>query len=379
MSITVGLNKPDYAYVVIDGTKKIISKSVANFDFAKGFNVKTSRFTDSGKADLTYNAFPYFIAYGTKLIGIYSEGAEHGDSDRQIMVVGSKSADGQSFNKVTFFEQDTGVYDFSLLEGVVPDGVSIVLKVWTIKNTGGVFSATVNSSVVVGGLTYALWGDVVTTGGVLYRTGYSYGSDDYNTALFTSSDKGQTWVFKSIIAEGTTINNHFFNEAGLYYIGSGDFVAVIRNDYDGSAAGDNALYISKSLDYGATWSAPVLLETSSGSGEYIRGRQPKLTRINTVNYMALTISKRIGTSGAAGGKNKAYGDRTGIQLWISTDNGTTWGESTMIDSIFSTDGGQPWAVSYDANRIFIPYYSRKSEDEGPDIYSIALDTTGLEL
>lgn len=371
MSFTIGANNSDSIYANINGVKKIATKNIRNFDFARGMNIKTSRYSTSGKTDLTYNAFPYFVNYSTYIYGIYSEGAAHGDSDRQVMIRTSKSGDGQSFQKVVFFENSTGAFNTSLLAGILAEGQSIILKIWTIINESGTINVYTNSSINVSGVSYALWGDVIVTAGVYYRTGYSSATDNYNTALFTSSDLGKTWTFKSIIARGTTANNHIYNETGLFYIGSGDFVAVVRDDYDGY--GDNALYIVKSLDIGATWDTPTLLPSN------IRGRQPKLTRINTSGYMALTISKRIGISGENGNNSLLYGDRTGIQLFISTDNGTTWGTGTMIDTFNSTDGGQPWALSYTANRLFIPYYARKSEDEEPDIYSVSIDTLGLEL
>lgn len=371
MSFVIGANFKESAYAVVNGKKKVVTKNIRNFDFADGMNIKTSRFSTSGKTDLKYNAFPYFVNYGTYSYGIYSEGGAHGNSDRQIMIRTSKSSDGQSFQKVVFFENSTGVFNTSLLSGILAVGDSLIFKVWTIINEAGTINVYTNSSINVSGLSYALWGDVVINAGVYYRTGYSFVADNYNSALFTSTDKGKTWNFKSIIARGTTANNHIYNEAGLFYIGSGDFVAVVRDDYDGN--GDNALYIVKSLDFGATWDTPTLLPSN------IRGRQPKLTRINTSNHMALTISKRIGTGGENANESVLYGNRTGVQLFISADNGVTWGNGTMIDTFYSTDGGQPWALSYTANRLFIPYYARKSEDEGPDIYSVSIDTTGLEL
>lgn len=371
MSFIININNSDSVYAVIDGVKKIATKNIRNFDFARGMNIKTSRYSTTGKTDFKYNAFPYFVNYGNYSYGIYSEGDAHGDSDRQVMVRTSKSSDGQSFQKVVFFENSTGVFDTSLLAGILGVGQSIILKIWTIINESGTINVYANSSISVSGLSYALWGEVIVNAGVYYRTGHSNDTDNHNTALFTSSDLGKTWTFKSIIARGTTANNHIYSEAGLFYISSGDFVAIVRDDYDGD--GDNALYIVKSLDFGITWDSPTLLPSN------IRGRQPKLTRITTSGYMALTISKRIGTSGENANESILYGNRTGIQLFISTDNGTTWGTGTMIDTFYSTDGGQPWALSYTENRLFIPYYARKSEDEEPDIYSVSIATTGLEL
>ena len=229
MSFIINTNNSDSVYAVIDGKKKIATKNLRNFDFARGMNIKTSRYSTSGKTDLKYNAFPYFVNYGNYSYGIYSEGNEHGDSDRQIMIRTSKSSNGQSFQKVVFFENSTGVFDTSLLSGILGVGQSIILKIWTIINESGTINVYTNSSINVSGLSYALWGEVIVNAGVYYRTGYSNDTDNHNTALFTSSDLGKTWTFKSIIARGTTANNHIYNEAGLFYIGSGDFVAVVRD------------------------------------------------------------------------------------------------------------------------------------------------------
>lgn len=370
MTITVGLNKPDYVYGVIDGKKKVFSKAVANFDFAREFDVKTARYTTSGKTGV-YNAFPYFTSYGTKLIGLYSEGADHAESDRQVMIVSSKSSFGQSYSKTVFYENSTGVYDFSGLDGVLNDGDSLILKSWTIRNTGGVFSATINATVNVSGDDYSMWSPIVSTSGTIYRTGYHYEAGNCNTALFSSVDGGDTWTFKSFIAQGTVANGLLFNEAALAYLGSGKFVAIIRDDSD--THWENALYQSVSTDYGISFSEPELMP------EYISGRQPNLTIITGSSTLALVVGKRTGASGCDAGESRYFGDRTGIQLVLTQDGAETWGESTMLDGFYSTDGGQPAAVSHDTGRLYIAYYARKSVDESTDIYAIDLKTLGLEL
>ncbi len=370
-------NRKDEVYATIDGRKKVVPKSILNMDWSREQEVVTTRYSN----DNNYNAFPNSLTLGTYIYTVFSSGTAHAQSTHQVMTRGSKSSDSKVFKKVIFFDEDTGLFDTSLLEGVLPDGESIVFKVWTITNNGGVLSVITTSTVNVSGLDYALWGDVVGTGGNLYRTGYSYVSGNYNTAMFKSTDEGRTWAIAGVIASGTGAGDHIYNEAGLFYEGSGDFIAIIRDD-DNSIA-DGALYYSKSLDYGVTWSTPTILTDSNG--EHIRGRQPKLTRVTiggAATFMALTIGKRNGNSGSYGGEEIYYGDRTGVQLWISSDYGETeagWGESTMIDGMYSTDGGQPWAVwNSTTNKLFIPYYARKSIEELPDIYTMSLSVEGLE-
>ncbi len=376
MSIVV--NYKDTVYGLIDGKKNYFSKSILNMDFLRELNIKTARYTN----DDNYNAFPYCATYSTYMFTMYSYGAGHANSDGQMLARVSLDSEGTP-EQVEFVNNSTPtVFDLSLLEGVLLDGHSLTFKIWTITNNGGTLSVTTLAPVNNGGIDYNHWGEVVVTGGVNYRTAYSYVSGNYNAALLKSLDNGVTWTFESTIASGTGVGDHIYNEAALFYIGSGDFVAIIRDDDD--TVTDGSLYISKSLDYGATWSAPTILRDSEG--EYIRGRQPKLTRVTiggSATYMALTIGKRNGGSGSYGGRDIYFGDRTGIQMYISSDYGDTegnWGQPTMLDMFNSTDGGQPWAVwNNTANKLFVPYYARKSDDAEPSVFTLSLKLDGLEL
>ena len=360
----------DSIYLIDDGEQKFITKHLMNPDFARIFNVKTSRFTTTGESNEVYNAFPVVTFYGTRIVGLYSIADSHANSSQQIMFQGGRNAEGQSFNSVVFFDNATGQYNTSLVDSILAEGDSIVLKVWTLKKESGVVNVYVNSSITHNGLSYALWGEPVLQGGVLYRTGYSFVADNYNAAVFTSADGGVTWMYLSTIASGNTVNGHIFNEAALYYVGSNKWFSVIRDD--STVNGSGRLYYSESLDSAATWSAPVVMP------EDIVGRQPNLTRVLGSNYVALTTGKRTGNSGTVG-FDGYYGDRTGVALYLSKDNGETWASMTMLDGMYSSDGGQPWAVSYLSGRLLVLFYARKSIEELPDIYSVALDVNTLAL
>src|SRR5690606_2963655 len=131
-------------------------------------------------------------------VAIYSSGPAHGVSDRQIM---TRSDDwGETWASVDFQTDDNpGVYDTSLLDGLLATGEKAVFKVWTVEKTSDGYQVTVQSTVVESGVTYALWGQPIDIGGVLYRGGYGNNAGQTEAALFKSEDGGTTWAFVAVI------------------------------------------------------------------------------------------------------------------------------------------------------------------------------------
>ena len=355
MSITHFITREFEIYGSVDGDKAVFSKALVNPSFSRLYNVKTKQIRENEK----YLAFPFFIKLGSSIVGIFSEGDAHADSDRQI--IARSDDDGLTWDQGVFYENSTQEYDFSLLSDILPDGDSTTLKVWNVKNTGGVLSASIISTVDNGGITYALWSAIIDISGTLYRSGYG----DGKSALFSSVDSGASWVFVSVIAEDAGLD--FTETAIIETTTPGTIVAIIReNNLSG-----NRLYKATSADTGATWGAFVQLGTE------IRGRQPNLVKMSPSNNIILCTGDRVGTSGKAAGINTQFTNSTGIGMWVSTDQTSTWGFETKLDGMYSTDGGQPHSVPLGNERVFIPYYSRKDVSREPGIYSVALDTDTL--
>ena len=335
--------------------KAVFSKYLQNADFAISTDAKTSTIDKNAK----YLAFPFFVNYSNVILGIYSEGEEHASSDRQMMV---KSTDGGlTYTKTVFFENSTGAYDFSLFEGVIPDGGYTILKTFTITNNAGVFSATQTSFVNFDGDNFALWSAISRTGGIDYRTGYA----NDRVALFQSTDNGITWTGKSIIMEGA---GQMVSEAGIVYKGSSDFVVIVRS----SLQDNNRLYQVESGNKGVSWGTPTLLNSE------INGTQPNLVLLPSGNLL-LSVGDRSGSSGVSGGKSSYFNNNTGVNFYISIDGGASWNSPVKVDGTYSIDGGQPCTIKHPdgGDRVYIPYYARNDVSTNPNIYSVTLTTTNL--
>lgn len=364
MAVVIGVKREfEFAGNDLNGDACLFPRDPRNHVFAQAFNFKTKQIAaDAAK----YLAFPY-IGYddGTTIIGIYSDGESHAASDKQVMF--RTDDKGETYQFADFYVTATGVYDFSLLTDVIASGDSEVFKVWTVKNTAGVFAATVNSTVAYGGLTYVLWSRARPgPGGVLYRTGYAANGSDTQTALFQSADGGLTWTGVSVMFSGAGLD---FNEADIVNTSGTNWFAVCRED----SGANNPLYYATSTDDGATWSAATLFAATA-----INGRQPNLELLSDGSII-LATGDRSGSSGYGGsaGDQVSGFDTTGITIFRSTDSGSTWSFRTRVAPIFSTDGGQPYVAETDAGRIVVVYYSRRSTKTQPIIASSLLDVANL--
>lgn len=336
-------------YATIDGKNGVYSKYPNNTEFARAFNFKTKIIRQNDM----YCAFPYFVKLGSSIIGIYSEGAAHAQADRQIM---SRSDDGGiTFTEVIF--QEGVVYNTSLIDDLISEGERVTLKPFVIKKVSGVVSVASVPTVSFGGENYALWSEVISFNGNHYRTGYVNGK----TALFESTDNQDSWVYKSEIANDISLS---FSESSLTDV-SGNLVAIIREDMGVG----NPLYKSTSVDLGVTWSTPALISS-------VNGRQPKVTKMTDGSYI-LSVGDRSGVSGVSANANSYFSDKTGVALYKSTDGLVTFGYKYLVDGIYSTDGGQPWAVEMSANRLFVPYYSRRDVTQQTGVYSCQIDTSPM--
>lgn len=272
----------------------------ANSVFTQAFGFTTKIVATS---DEDYLAFPYVTMIGTTLIGIYSKSDSHASGSSQVMI---KSTDnGLTWSSVLFYDNDTGNYNYSLLNGVLASGDKVVLKVWTVTNTAGTFSVVINSPVSYGGLNYAMWSrPIAGPGGVLWRTGYAVNGSYTQTALFESSDDGDTWTGVSVIFDGS----YLFSEADVVNVGGTNWLSVCRENTAPTVTGGNPLYYATSDDDGLTWVVQGQYNTS-----LVNGRQPNLTKL-AAGDIILGAGVRSGTSGYAG----SIGDQ--VRMVLTTGN-----------------------------------------------------------
>lgn len=352
MPVTLGVTREfEFTANDLNNNNCIFPRDPRNSVFVQLTDFRTKRVS---AAPAQYCAFPYIVKLGSSLVGIYSDGPSHAQSERQIMI---RSDDGGlTWSSATFTENGSSTYNTSLLSGLLASGASVVLKVWTIKNNAGTLAVTSVSTVENGGVTYALWSRPIPspTGTVLYRTGYGSNGTNTQTAMFQSSDGGVTWTFGSLMFATAGRN---YSESDMVRTTGDNLVAVVREDL---GAG-NPLYYITSDNNGTSWSAPVAIPTTT-----VNGRQPNLMKLSDGSYV-LAVGDRAGVSGYSGSGDRVAGvDTTGITMVRSTD-AVTWGTRTSLAGMYSTDGGQPFVNETDAGRICAVFYHRRGINKQPEI------------
>lgn len=338
--------------------RALIPRDVRHPLLAQLLDFRTRRISPS----LNYEALPYAIKIGGSVVGIYSAGPAHAQSEHQVMF--RTDDGGLTYQTTIFYDTVTGLYDLSLLNGLLALNDVINLKSWYVQQTPlGPFVST-NGTVENGGLTYALWSRTKPgPGGVLWRTGYAVNGPRLQAALFQSVDKGITWTFKIMLFQSGSLSfgeTDFINTTGTTW-------KFICREETGTG---NPLYQAISTDNGATIGAPTLI-----SG--IQGRQPCLMETANGNVF-LGVGDRVGGSGfTTGGDYGVADDLTGIGIYRSTDRTATWGPELLIDRMYSTDGGQPMLNELSANQLHVTYYSRRSLDTQPVVSSASFIGTVL--
>ncbi|WP_409345698.1 sialidase family protein [Paenibacillus sp. MBLB4367] len=352
----------EYSIVAIkDGVTLTVPRTLLNADYREILGLQTVLID---RRENVYNAFPDLRKIGGSLVGIYSTGAGHANSDGQMM---ARSDDGgHTWQTKRFFDNATLAYDPSLLDGLLAVGDIIVFKNFSVKKNVSGYSCASHGTVSNGSVKYALWGQPIRHGGILLRTGYGVNGTDTETALLQSVDGGLTWSFRSLIAR---VAGRKFSEAALIECADGSVLSVIREDGFNKS---RFMVWTRSVDGGTIWSSPVQFDF-----RHINGTQPFLIRLSN-NSLLLMAGDRVGASGLNSiGIDHTGQQITGISCWKSTDNGNTWTYRTMIDAMWSTDGGQPVAVQTEDGKIACLFYHAFNGLEEPAVECSIFDPDGI--
>jgi len=161
----------------------------------------------------------------------------------------------------------------------------------------------------------------------------AYGFEDENTAyLFESSDRGETWTYRSVIAEG-------YNETYLYETVDGHLLAWMRGWGDRM----DLLHLTRSEDGGATWSEP---------SPQFKGYPAAVAALGSGDIVLAYGYRFEGSHGVRARRLSPEGESAGEEVAIR-DDGATF------------DLGYPHAVSLPDGRVFVVYYISRSID-APD-------------
>lgn len=343
------------------GNPCVFARDFRNFVFRQAFDFKTRIILEQ---EGVYNALPQFLKLQDSIVGIFSSGPAHAQSERQIMV----RLDGENapLQMVTFQEAD--VYDTSLLTDLIADGETETFKVFDVTNTGGVLTVGVQSTISYAGQDYAFWSKVRTgSDGKFYRTGYRVTAGlPYQGAVFVSTDK-LNWSFLSMAFP--TNGTLFFGEFDIVELSPGTWGAVCRE----STGASSPCYRNISTDNMATWGSPVLYATT-----VLSGVQPNLEKLST-GQIICSLGGRVGVSGYSGDGQINGGLRTtGSSIQLTSDMTlATWGYRTNLAPMYSTDGGQPTTLEITPGRIWSGYYARRSTTRIASVGCTAMNIANL--
>ena len=182
----------------------------------------------------------------------------------------------------------------------------------------------------------AVWGSSDDLGGTV--------GTDTDIFVSRSTDAGATWTAVALFnTNGTTDTGNDFVPI-LEPDGAGNWVAVwqSRENLGGTAGTDTDLFVSRSTDNGATWTAPTLLN-SNGTTDTESELLSDIATDGTGNWVVVWHSSED-LGGTAG---------TDMDIFVSTstDNGATWTAPALLNTNGTTDTGLDSAVSMDADSL----------------------------
>ncbi len=140
---------------------------------------------------------------------------------------------------------------------------------------------------------------------------------EYNSVVCLESTDCMAWTVRAVVATGT--ESMTFNESSVERMSDGSLVCVMR-----TSAATGALYQSRSLDNGLTWSAPTAV-APVGAWEGWWGHAPVLRTLQDGSTMCIH-------------RGRDDSDSACILAMMSIDSGVTWGTPAAIDT-YSVSGG----------------------------------------
>ncbi len=168
------------------------------------------------------------------------------------------------------------------------------------------------------------WGSNANVGGPI--------ADDYDIFVSRSTDNGGTWSVMTRLDPNDLTDVGEDERPALATDGLGNWVAAWHADDNlgGLSGTDSDIFVSRSTDGGATWTAEALLNTNgnsdTGNDEFVR-----LTTDSTGNWIAIWDS------------NENLGGLTGTDFDIfyarSTNLGLTWTAPALFNASGTTDTG----------------------------------------
>jgi len=193
------------------------------------------------------------------------------------------------------------------------------------------------------------------------------GEADGDVDLFVarSTDNAASWSAPTLLnTNGMADVGQDFSPMVAADPTTGTWVAVWRSfeDLNGVAGTDEDIFIARSSDAGATWSAPELLNTN-GTTDIGGDGTPAVLTDNAGTLVAAWLSSE-NLNGVAGGDNDVF-------VAISTDEGLRWSPPALLNTngttdigndgipVLATDAAGAWIAVWDS-------FENLNETAGPD-------------
>jgi hypothetical protein len=185
---------------------------------------------------------------------------------------------------------------------------------------------------------------VITTNGagtwaVVWYSNENIGSAGTDNDIFvsTSTNNGSTWSNAALLNSSATTDTGWDSAPFITTDGSGNWVTVWRSQVNlaGTAGVDFDIFVSRSANNGATWSAPALLN-SNATTDTGNETAPVITTDGIGNWVTVWHSN----------ENFEDADTDGdIFVSTSTNNGSTWSDVALLNSNATTDSGSDFIAS----------------------------------
>jgi hypothetical protein len=149
---------------------------------------------------------------------------------------------------------------------------------------------------------------------------------DWNVFVVRSTDNGASWTAPALLDAKSGDLPQVATD------GAGNWVAVWISieQLDGATGSDTDIFVARSTDNGASWTAPALLNTN-GTTDTGEDLFPQVTTDGAGNWVAVWVSGED--------LNGTAGTDWDIFVARSTDNGASWTAPALLNANGTTDTG----------------------------------------
>ena len=179
---------------------------------------------------------------------------------------------------------------------------------------------------------------------------------DLDIFVTRSTDNGATWTAPALLNTNGTSDSNSDNSAQIATDGGGNWVAAwySTENLNGTAGTDTDIFVATSADNGASWTPTALLNTN-GNSDLQGDSHPHITTDGAGNWVAVWYSTE--------NLNGTAGTDWDILVASSVDNGTTWTTPELLNTNGNSDVGAdtyPRIATDGAGNWAVAWYSNEN-------------------